>query len=119
MKIKRVITLAPIHAGEVLQAEFLEPFQLTQYRLAKALGISARRINEIIHGSRGITADTALRLSKFFNVSAEFWLNLQTHYELAMATVRLADELEDLPTYASSAMPVKLPSARHHRQLAV
>lgn len=74
--------LSPIHPGEILQEDFLKPLELSQYRLAKDIDVSARRINEIIHGTRAITADTALRLAKYFNVSAQFWMNLQTHYEL-------------------------------------
>lgn len=72
----------PIHPGEILKEEFLKPNGITEYRLAKEIKVPPRRINEIIHGLRGISADTALRLGKFFDVSAEFWMNLQTHYEL-------------------------------------
>lgn len=75
--------MTPIHPGEVLAEEFLQPFGLTQYRLAKDLHVPARRINEIVHGTRAITADTALRLEKYFGTSAQFWLNLQTQFELA------------------------------------
>ena len=74
--------LPNIHPGEILQEDFLEPLGLSQYRLAKSIGVSARRINEIVHGMRGITADTALRLGLFFKTSAEFWMNLQSHYDL-------------------------------------
>lgn len=75
--------MTPIHPGEVLAEEFLQAFGLTQYRLAKDLHVPARRINEIVHGTRAITADTALRLEKYFGTSAQFWLNLQTQFELA------------------------------------
>jgi addiction module HigA family antidote len=71
-----------IHPGEILLTEFLEPLNISQYRLAKEIDVPPRRINEIIHGKRAITADTALRLSKFFGNSAQQWLNLQNHYEL-------------------------------------
>src|SRR5688572_6750139 len=74
--------LPPIHPGEILLEEFLKPMALTQYRLAKGLGVSARRINEIVHGDRAITADTALRLARFFGTSELFWLNLQTRFDL-------------------------------------
>jgi addiction module HigA family antidote len=74
--------LPPIHPGEVLVEDFLGPMGLSQYRLAKGIGVPARRINEIVHGKRSITADTALRLARFFGTSAEFWINLQTHFDL-------------------------------------
>ncbi len=74
--------LPPIHPGEILQTEFLEPLGLSQNRLEREIGVPPRRINEIVHGKRAITADTALRLSKFFGTTAQFWLNLQSHYEL-------------------------------------
>lgn len=71
-----------IHPGEILDEEFLKPLSITQYRLAKDICVPARRVNEIIHGNRSITADTALRLSQYFGTSAEFWLNLQSRYDL-------------------------------------
>ena len=70
--------LPPIHPGEILMEEFLEPMGISQYRLAKDISVSPRRINEIVHGKRAITADTALRLGRFFGMSPQFWLNLQT-----------------------------------------
>ena len=76
---------APITPGEVLEEEFLKPLEISQYRLAKEIHVSARRINEIVKGKRAITADTALRLGKYFGNSAQFWLNLQTSYELECA----------------------------------
>ena len=74
--------LPPIHPGEILMEEFLEPMGISQYRLAKDISVPPRRINEIVHGKRSITADTALRLGRFFNMSPQFWLNLQTRYDL-------------------------------------
>lgn len=74
--------LPQIHPGEILMEEFLEPMGISQYRLAKDISVPPRRINEIVHGKRSITADTALRLGRFFGMSPEFWLNLQTHYDL-------------------------------------
>jgi antitoxin HigA-1 len=85
--------LDPIHPGEVLLEDFLKPLALTQYRLAKGLGVPARRINEIVHGKRAITADTALRLGRFFKNTPRFWLNLQISYELDVEADRLGDTL--------------------------
>ncbi len=84
----------PIHPGEILMAEFLEPMGISQYRLAKDIGVTPRRINEIVHGRRSITADTALRLGRFFNMEAQFWLNLQTHYDMEVALEALEDRLD-------------------------
>ncbi|MCK4577228.1 MAG: HigA family addiction module antidote protein, partial [Candidatus Marinimicrobia bacterium] len=81
--------LAPTHPGEILLKEFLEPLGLSQYRLAKSIRVSPRRINEIVHCSRAITADTALRLSRFFGTSDQFWMNLQSRYELEFEKDRL------------------------------
>lgn len=83
----------PIHPGEVLMEDFLEGFGITQNKLAVSIGVPPRRINEIVHGKRGITADTALRLARYFGVSAQFWLNLQTQYELELAEDRAADQI--------------------------
>jgi addiction module HigA family antidote len=85
---------APIHPGEILLTEFLEPMGISQYRLAKDIGVTARRINEIVHGRRAISADTALRLGRFFNMEAQFWLNLQTHYDMEVAMDALEDRLD-------------------------
>ena len=74
--------LPPVHPGEILMEEFLEPMGISQYRLAKDISVPPRRINEIVHGKRSITADTALRLGRFFGMSPQFWLNLQTRYDL-------------------------------------
>ncbi len=75
----------PVHPGEILLEEFLKPMSISQYRLAESIHVPARRINEIVLAKRGITADTALRLSRFFGNSAQFWMNLQTRYELESA----------------------------------
>ena len=87
--------LTPIHPGEVLLEEFLVPMEISQYRLAKDISVPPRRINEIVHGKRSITADTALRLSRYFGTSERFWLNLQTGYDLEVERDRLGDRLED------------------------
>ena len=86
--------LPPIHPGEVLMEEFLEPMGISQYRLAKDISVPPRRINEIVHGKRSITADTALRLGRFFGMSPQFWLNLQTRYDLEVAEDLLGARLE-------------------------
>lgn len=87
-------TLPPIHPGEVLLEEFLEPLGISQYRLAKDISVPPRRINEIVHGTRAVTADTALRLSRYFNTSDRFWLNLQTAYDLDVERDKLGDRLD-------------------------
>lgn len=74
--------IEPIHPGEVLMEDFIEGFGITQNKLAVSIGVPPRRINEIVHGKRGITADTAIRLARYFGTSEEFWMNLQSHYEL-------------------------------------
>lgn len=86
--------LSPIHPGEILNEEFLKPLSLMQYRIAKDISVPPRRINEIIHGERSISADTALRLGRYFGTSAEFWLNLQSRYELDLTSYRLARILQ-------------------------
>lgn len=86
--------LAPIHPGEILLEEFLEPLAIGQYRLAKDITVPPRRINEIVHGARAITADTALRLAQYFGTSERFWLNLQTRYALEVERDRLGGRLE-------------------------
>ena len=86
--------LPPVHPGEVLLEEFLRPLGLSQYRLAKDIGVPPRRINEIVHGKRAVTADTALRLARYFGTSARFWLNLQTQYDLDVQSDILGDRLE-------------------------
>ena len=86
--------MPPIHPGEILLEEFLEPLTLSQYRLAKDISVPARRINEIVHGKRAITADTALRLARYFGTTDRFWLNLQTRYDLELEKDRLGERLE-------------------------
>ena len=86
--------LEPIHPGEILMEEFLKPLGITQYKLAKDINVPARRINEIVHGKRSITADTALRLSRYFNQSERFWLNLQARYDLEVEKDKLNDRIE-------------------------
>ena len=86
--------LDPIHPGEILLEEFLEPMEITQYRLAKDISVPARRINEIVHGNRRISADTALRLSKYFGTTERFWMNLQTRYDLEIEKDRLGSRLD-------------------------
>ncbi|MBN1626704.1 MAG: HigA family addiction module antidote protein [Deltaproteobacteria bacterium] len=92
MKYKK---LPPIHPGEILREEFLEPMGISQYKLAKDISVPPRRINEIIHGKRSITADTALRLGRFFNMSPQFWLNLQTRYDLEVTEDQLENRLDN------------------------
>ena len=86
--------LPPIHPGEILLEEFLNPMEISQYRLAKDISVDPRRINEIVHGERSITADTALRLGRFFGTSARFWINLQAHYDLEVQEMELGDRLD-------------------------
>ena len=100
--------LPPIHPGEILLEDFLEPLGISQYRLAKDLHVPPRRINEIVHGQRGITADTALRLARYFSTSDQFWLNLQMRFELELARDRLGDRLErDVGVLARSKATVR------------
>lgn len=84
---------APIHPGEVLMEDFIQGFAITQNKLAVSIGVPPRRINEIVHGKRAITADTALRLGRYFGMSPQFWLNLQTQYELELAEDRVAEQI--------------------------
>ena len=91
MKSKLLENITP---GEILEEDFLKPMGLSQYRLAKDIGVPARRINEIVKGERAITADTALRLGRFFKMSAQFWLNLQSHYDLEIMSDKLGLRLE-------------------------
>ena len=83
-----------IHPGEILMEEFLKPLKITQYRIAKDISVPPRRINEIVHGMRAITADTALRLGRYFSTSAQFWLNLQSLYDLEIQEDALEDRLQ-------------------------
>ena len=91
----------PITPGEVLAEEFLKPFGLSQYRLAKDIHVSARRINEIVKGKRAITADTALRLGRYFGTSAQLWINLQSSYELECAELVIGPELKSIKPHAA------------------
>ena len=94
--------LPPVHPGDVLLEEFLEPAGLSQYRLAKDISVPPRRINEIVHGKRGVTADTALRLARYFGTTPRFWLNLQAQYDLDVESDRLGDRLaQEVTAHAS------------------
>lgn len=84
----------PIHPGEILDEEFLKPMGISQYRLAQEIGVPAMRISKIIHGERGISADTALRLARYFGMSVEFWTGIQSHYEIEKAKMTLGNRLE-------------------------
>jgi len=86
--------MPPIHPGEILKEEFLDAMSITQYKLAKDINVPPRRINEIVQGKRSITADTALRLGRYFGISPQFWTNLQAHYDLEMEIDRLGNRLE-------------------------
>jgi addiction module HigA family antidote len=93
--------LKPVHPGEILREEFLKPMGISQYRLAKDIGVPARRINEIVHETRAVSADTALRLSRYFRMSETFWINLQAHYDLEVQKDILGDRLEkEITAYA-------------------
>ena len=93
----------PVHPGEILLEEFLKPMGLSQYALAKDINVPARRINEIVHGDRSISADTALRLSRFFGMSENFWMNLQARYDLEIQKDQLDGRLErEVRVYAAT-----------------
>lgn len=85
----------PIHPGEILLEEFLKPMEISQYRLAMDIGVPPMRISKIVRGERGISADTALRLARYFGMSVEFWTGIQTHYEVEKARMELGDRLEE------------------------
>jgi len=87
--------IEPIHPGEILLEDFLKPLEISQYALAKAISVPARRINEIVQGKRGITADTALRLGRYFGVSPQSWMNLQSHYDLELAEMNIGKRLDE------------------------
>ena len=93
--------LLPVHPGEILKDEFLAPLGISQYRLAKEIGVPPRRINEIVKGRRAITADTALRLSRYFGLSAQFWMNLQTRYNLSKAEHELGKRIDSEVEHAA------------------
>jgi addiction module HigA family antidote len=94
--------MSPIHPGEILLQEYLEPLGVTQHRLALAIGVPPRRINEIVHGKRRISADTALRLARYFGTSERFWLNLQSRYDIESERDRLALTLEEIQPLATA-----------------
>jgi len=91
---------APTHPGEILRTEFLEPMGISQYRIAKAIDVPPRRINEIVHGKRAISADTGLRLSRALGLSDMFWINMQAHYDAEIAREQLATELATIARIA-------------------
>ncbi len=93
------IRIPPVHPGEILLEEFLLPLGISQYRLAKEMGVYPRKINEIVHGKRAITADTALRLSRYFGTSAELWMNLQALYDLERTRDVIEDQLREVRPY--------------------
>lgn len=86
--------MPPVHPGEILLEDFLKPLGISQYRLAKSINVYSRRINEIVQGKRAVTADTALRLARYFGTSAELWINLQAHYDLELARDQLEEQVE-------------------------
>lgn len=88
--------IEPIHPGEILMEDFIQGFEITQNKLAVSIGVSPRRINEIVHGKRGITADTAIRLARYFGTSDEFWMNLQSNYELRLERHVLRDKIAEI-----------------------
>ena len=92
-------SLSPIHPGEILDEEFLRPMNITQYRLAKSIGVDARRVHAIVNGERSITAETALLFSRFFGNSAGFWMGLQSQYDLEVAEERLGERLSVVVGY--------------------
>ncbi|MGH3937288.1 MAG: HigA family addiction module antitoxin [Pseudonocardiaceae bacterium] len=94
--------MPPVHPGEVLREEYLDPLGLTQHRLAVAINVPPRRINEIVHGKRGITADTALRLARFFGTTERFWLNLQGRHDLEIEKDRLSATLDQIEPLRSA-----------------
>lgn len=114
--------LAPIHPGEVLREEFLAPMNVSQYRLARSIAVPARRINGIVQEKRAISADTALRLARFFGTSPEFWTILQAHFDLEAQKMKLGDRVTEMMTYPAVATrmrqtgdaPVRA-TARHAR----
>lgn len=94
--------LAPVHPGEVLMDDFIGPLGITQHRLAIAIAVPPRRINEIVHGQRRITADTALRLARYFGTSAQFWINLQSHYDVEVAADAMSEAIARIQPLATT-----------------
>jgi addiction module HigA family antidote len=111
-------SLSPVHPGEVLLEEFMKPMAITQYRLAKETEVPARRINEIVHHERAITADTALRLARFFGTSEMFWLNLQARYDLDMQKEKLGARLQSVRPFSSTKLATS-PVSRSARNMVV
>lgn len=103
--------LSPVHPGEILAEEFMEPLGITQYRLAKETEVPPRRINEIVQGNRAITADTALRLARFFGTSEMFWLNLQARYDLDVQKAKLGSRLASVRPFARATQQVRVERA--------
>ena len=99
-------SMPPVHPGEIFQEEFLAPLGISQYRLAKETSVPPRRINEIVHRTRGISADTALRLARYFGTSERFWLNLQAHYDLEVEKDRLGKRLDREVKVLAASVPV-------------
>ncbi len=100
---KNDTVMDPVHPGEILLEEYLQPLELSQYRLATAIGVPPRRINEIVHGQRGISPATALLLARYFGTSERFWLNLQNRYDLEIAKHQLADNLNQIQPLQAAA----------------
>ena len=94
--------MPPVHPGEILLSEFLEPLGLSQYQLARSIAVPARRINEIVHGDRRVSADTALRLARFFGTSERFWMNLQARYDLEIEKDRLGPALDNIKPHSAA-----------------
>jgi addiction module HigA family antidote len=106
MKITAEERLPPVHPGEVLLEDFMKPLGLSQYRLAKDLGVPALRISQIVHGKRAVTADTALRLARYFSTSANVWVRLQARYDLEVAEAELAEQVKREVKVRQSLTPV-------------
>ena len=96
MKMSEMAKIDPVHPGEILLEDFIKGFGITQNKLAVAIGVPPRRINEIVHGKRGVTADTALRLAKYFGTSAQFWLNLQDFYDIDIEEDLIQAQLDQI-----------------------
>jgi antitoxin HigA-1 len=110
--------LSPIHPGEILANDFLEPLGLSQYRLAKDISVPARRINAIVHGTRAVSADTALRLARYFSTSERFWLNVQARYDLELERDRLGARLEKEVRVLAEVADGAKPKSRSRRRIA-
>jgi len=95
--------IPPIHPGEILNEDFLKPMGISQYRIALAIGVPPRRINEIVHGKRRITADTALRFGRFFGMEVQFWLNLQSHFDLEIERDLIGEKLQEIKPWKKAA----------------